>query len=190
MATIWGRELINCSGRLIRSQYRVNAWNASVTVIVGFWKFSTCCNTGSGSLFANVSPDRSRIGSRLAWAVAAAVRRLVQPGPIELVATMICLLRLALAYATPAKAIDCSFCPRQVGISSRTVSRASPRQVTFPCPKMAKTPGNNASSLPSINVRWFTRKRTNACAMVSRMVFISLLKYLMSLMFRKLLNTD
>ncbi len=51
----------------------------------------------------------------------AAVTMLVAPGPIELVATMICRRRLALAKPTPASAIDCSFWPRQVG--SRSLHR-------------------------------------------------------------------
>jgi hypothetical protein len=44
----------------------------------------------------------------------------------------------ALANAIAANAIDCSFCPRQVGNSSGTASRASDRQVTLPCPNPTK----------------------------------------------------
>ena len=64
---------------------------------------------------ANVSADSRSSGSRFECATAAAVTMLVAPGPIELVATMICLRNLALAKPTPASAIDCSFWPRQVG---------------------------------------------------------------------------
>ena len=45
----------------------------------------------------------------------AAVIMLPAPGPIEESATMICRRRFALAKPTAASAIDCSFCPRQVG---------------------------------------------------------------------------
>ncbi len=74
------------------------------------------------------------------------------PGPIELAATMIWRRRFALAKPMAASAIDCSFCPRHVGRTSCTASRASDRQVTLPWPKMAKTPGKRGSSLPSIIV--------------------------------------
>ena len=66
---------------------------------------------------------------------------------------MICRRFLALAKAIAASAIDCSFCPRQVGSSSFTASSASDRQVTLPCPKIANTPGNSGASLPSSSVR-------------------------------------
>jgi hypothetical protein len=82
---------------------------ASFTVTDGSPNGSTCCNTGSGMRLANVSPESSSTGSRLAWATAAAVTMFVAPGPIELVATMIWRRRLALAKATAASAIPCSF---------------------------------------------------------------------------------
>jgi hypothetical protein len=77
--------------------------------------------------------------------------------------------RIALANATPASAMPCSFWPRQVGSSSRASSSACPRHVTLPCPKIAYTPGNNGASLPSIVVRWAIRYLTIAWAVVSFM---------------------
>jgi hypothetical protein len=74
------------------------------------------------------------------------------PGPIDEVATMIWRRRLALAKPMAASAMDCSFWPRQVGKVSFTASSASDRQVTLPWPKIAKTPGNSISFLPSIIV--------------------------------------
>ena len=62
----------------------------------GLLKFSTCCKTGSGNLFANVSPGKNNIGIRLLIATAAAVIILVDPGPTDEVAIKICFLRLAL----------------------------------------------------------------------------------------------
>ncbi len=76
---------------------------------VGSPKGSTCWSTGSGTRFTNVSPASSSTGSRFAWAIPAAVTMLSAPGPIELVATMICRRRFAFANATAAIAIDCSF---------------------------------------------------------------------------------
>src|SRR5580765_3498595 len=68
--------------------------------------------------------------------------------------------------------MPCSFWPRHVGSSSRASSSACPRHVTFPCPKIANTPGNNGASRPSIVVRWAIRYLTIAWAVVS---FIALL---------------
>src|ERR671915_365962 len=96
----------------------------------------------------------------------------VVPGPMELVATMIWRRRLALAYATAAMAMVCSFCPRQVGSSSSTVWSASPRLVTFPWPKIANTPGNRGASSPSRSIRWAIRYFTMAWATVRRTVSI------------------
>ena len=107
---------------------------------------------------ANVSPAIRSTGNRLAWATAAAVTMFVAPGPIELVATMIWRRRLALAKATAASAMPCSFCPRHVGMTSFTASSAGPRQVTLPWPKIANTPGNSGcSSDPSTAIRWTVR---------------------------------
>src|SRR5262249_10155253 len=58
--------------------------------------------------------------------------------------------------------------------SSFTASSASPRQVTLPWPKMAKTPANSGTSWPSITVRCAVRYFTRAWAMVRRMVFMAL----------------
>ena len=90
-------------------------------------------------------------------ATPAAVVMLRAPGPIELIETMICRRRFAFAKPIAASAIDCSFCPRQVGNSSLTASSASERQVTLPWPKMAKHPGKSGTVLPSISVFWLTR---------------------------------
>ena len=86
-------------------------------------------------------------------ATAAAVTMFRAPGPIEEVATMTWRRRIALAKATPASAIPCSFWPRQVGSWSWAPSRARPRLVTLPCPKIAKTPGKRGASAPSISTR-------------------------------------
>src|SRR3954454_8167825 len=53
---------------------------------------------------------------------------------------------------------------------SCTGCSASPRHVTLPWPKIAETPANSGTSLPSITVRWFTSQRTIAWAVVSRTV--------------------
>jgi hypothetical protein len=106
----------------------------------------------------------------LACAMPAAVTMFSAPGPIELVATMIWRRRFAFANAMAAIAMDCSFCPRHVGKRSFTASRASPRHVTFPCPKIAKTPGKRGASSPSISVRWAMRNLTTAPAVVRRIV--------------------
>ncbi len=106
---------------------------------------------------ANVSPASSSTGSRLAWATAAAVIMFVAPGPIELVATMIRRRRDALAKATAASAMPCSFWPRHVGNTSRTSSSAGPRHVTLPWPKMAKAPGKSGCGEPSISICWAIR---------------------------------
>ena len=107
-----------------------------------------------GQRLTKVSPDEQQDRQAVGCATPAAVTMLVAPGPIELVATMICRRRLALAKATAASAIDCSFWPRQVGSSSLTASSASRRQVTLPWPKIANTPGNSGSFSPSITVCW------------------------------------
>src|SRR5580765_101502 len=89
VATACGSECTTCSGLTMRSQYRVTALKASLTVSEGSWKCSTCCSTGSGIRLRNVSPEISNSGSRLEWATAAAVTMFVAPGPIDDVATMI-----------------------------------------------------------------------------------------------------
>ena len=157
VATAWGSEWTTCSGLTMRSQNRVTGLNESFTVAEGSWKLSTCCSTGSGMRLANVSPESSSTGRRLAWATAAAVTMFVAPGPMELVATMIWRRRMALAKATAARAMPCSFCPRHVGKVSFTASSAGPRQVTLPWPKMAKAPANSGRSSPSISVCWAIR---------------------------------
>ena len=80
-------------------------------------------------------------------AMPAAVTMLVAPGPTDDVATMICCRRFALLYAAAASPMPCSFCPRQVGISSRCISSEWPRLVTLPWPKIAKTPGKSGASI-------------------------------------------
>ena len=87
----------------------------------------------------------------------AAVTMLSAPGPMEDVAIMICRLRLALAKPIAASAMDCSFCPRQVGSRSWTDSSASERQVTLPWPKIANTPAKSGTRSPSKTVCWLHR---------------------------------
>ena len=64
---------------------------------------------------------------------------------------------MALAKPIAASAIDCSFCPRQVGRTSCTGSSASEMQVTLPWPKMANTPGKSGTLSPSTVVNWLQR---------------------------------
>ena len=138
---------------IIRSQYLTTGLNASLTVIDGSLKFSPCCKTGSGMRCTKVSPAKNSTGSRSTYATPAAVTIFSAPGPIEEDATIICWRRFALANPTAASAIPCSFCPRHVRMFFRSSSNATPRLVTLPCPKIANTPGNNFSSLPSIIIR-------------------------------------
>jgi hypothetical protein len=76
------------------------------------WKSSTCCNTGSGARDTKTSPGRNSTGSRFTCAVAAAVIKLVAPGPIEVVHAIIRRRKCALAKAIAACAIACSLCAR------------------------------------------------------------------------------
>ena len=85
-----------CSGLVILSKYLVTGLNASLAVIPGLLKCSTCWRTGSGILFAYVSPGKNKIGNLLLIATAAAVTILVAPGPTDDVATKICCLLFAL----------------------------------------------------------------------------------------------
>ena len=89
VATAWGSDWSSWAGCAIRSQYRVTGRNASFTVTLGSPNGSTCCSTGSGTRFTNVSPESRSTGSRFACAMPAAVTMFSAPGPIELVATMI-----------------------------------------------------------------------------------------------------
>ena len=82
---------------------------------------------------------------------AAAVTILAAPGPMEEVADHDLAPVAALAKPMAASAMDCSFCPRQVGRRSCTASqRLADRQVTLPWPKMPKTPAKSGWSWPSI----------------------------------------
>ncbi len=58
----------------------------SLAVTVPSSKSSICCNTGSGARDTNTSPGRNRTGKRFTCASAAAVTRLVAPGPMDVVA--------------------------------------------------------------------------------------------------------
>ena len=146
-----------------------------MTVVDGAPGCSTCCSTGSGMRLWKVSPGSRSSGSRFASAAPAAVTMFVAPGPIEDVATMICCRRIAFANASAASAIPCSFWARCVGRRSRASSRALPRPSTFPCPKIANTPGNSGTSSSSTIVRCAMRKRTIAWAVVSLTVSMSVL---------------
>ena len=95
-ARAWGSDFSNCSGLTIRSQKRVTGLKVSAAVIVGSPNCSTCWSTGSTILWAYVSPLISKRGRRFVMATPAAVTMLVHPGPMDDVATMICLRRLAL----------------------------------------------------------------------------------------------
>ena len=77
------QAVINCSGRLTRSQYLLTALNASFVLMLKLLNCSICCKTGSGWRVANTSPGKRRSGIRLAVAVAAAVIILAAPGPTE-----------------------------------------------------------------------------------------------------------
>src|ERR1700733_5234601 len=52
----------------------------------------------------------------------------------------------------------------------RAPYRASPRQGTFPPPKMPKPPPERRVSTPSMSMNWFPRYRTMACAVVRRVI--------------------
>ena len=163
---------MSCSGRVIRSKYRLTGRKASLTVIVGSPNGSTCWSTGSGARPWKVSPGRRRTGIRFAWATPAAVTMLSAPGPIDDVATITCRRSMAFPKPTAARAIPSSVLPRQVGSRSRSSNRAVPRPSTLPCPKMPNTPANRGTSLPSRSSdRWAIIQRTSACAVVSRTVF-------------------
>ena len=97
VCTAAGNDWIICSGLVILSKYLVTGLKASFAVIPGLLKCSTCCNTGSGNLFAYVSPGKNNIGSLLLIATPAAVTMFVAPGPTDDVATKICCLLFALA---------------------------------------------------------------------------------------------
>ena len=89
VCTACGSDETTCSGFMMRSQYRLTDRKASLTVVDGSPKCSTCWRTGSGSRLANVSPAMSSRGMRFEWATPAAVTMLVAPGPTDEVATMI-----------------------------------------------------------------------------------------------------
>ena len=168
-----GRLCRSCSGRVIRSQYRETGRKQSFAETVGSPKSSTCWRTGSGPRVAKTSPGRSRSGRRLTWATAAAVTMFVAPGPMEVVHAIMRRRALALAKAMAAWAIACSLWARSVGSRSWTAWSASPRPATLPWPKIAHTPAKSGASPPSTSVRWAHRKRTSACAIVSRWVAIA-----------------
>ena len=77
-----------CSGRTMRSKNRVTGRRLSLALMSPQWKSSTCCSTGSGARDAKVSPGNSSTGRRFTWASAAAVTRLVAPGPMLVVTAM------------------------------------------------------------------------------------------------------
>jgi len=89
VCTAWGSDDTTCSGFMMRSQYRLTERNASLTVVDGSPKCSTCCSTGSGRRLAKVSPAINSNGMRLECATPAAVTMFVAPGPTDEVATMI-----------------------------------------------------------------------------------------------------
>ena len=128
--------------------------------MVGSPKCSTCCSTGSGARLANVSPTSSNTGSRFACATPAAVTMFSAPGPIDDVAAITWRRSVARAYATAASAMPCSFWPRQVGSSSPASCSAVPSPSTLPCPKIAKTPANSGTGVPSSS--------SERCAVIQR----------------------
>ena len=81
----------------MRSKYRDTGRRQSLAVTVPLAKSSTCCSTGSGARETKTSPGRSSTGSRLTCASAAAVTRLVAPGPIDVVHAIIRRRKCALA---------------------------------------------------------------------------------------------
>ena len=115
--------------------------------MVGSPNCSTCWSTGSGARLAKVSPARSRTGRRFAMRDAGGGDHVGGARPDRgRATTMIWRRFFALAKPIAASAIDCSFWPRQVGSTSWTGSSASPRQVTLPWPKIAKTPAKSGTS--------------------------------------------
>ena len=102
---------ISCSGLVTLSQYFVTALKASFVVTDRLFVCSTCCNTGSGCLVANVSPGSRSTGILFAVAVPAAVSILAAPGPTDVVQAYIFFLFFCFAKAVAASAIPCSFLP-------------------------------------------------------------------------------
>ena len=90
-----GSVWTTCAGLTMRSQ-RVTGLKVSFTVTDGSPKPSTCWRTGSGMRLANVSPTA---GAREAVGVGHGGRghHVRRAGLMELVATMICRRRMALA---------------------------------------------------------------------------------------------
>ncbi len=83
MRMTFGNAAINCSGRLIRSQYFDTGLKQSLTDTSLLYWYSSCCNTGSTARVAKISPGNNKTGIRLIVAVAAPVIMLVAPGPTE-----------------------------------------------------------------------------------------------------------
>ena len=168
-----GSDASSCSGRVMRSQNRDTGRRQSLAVTVGSPKSSSCCSTGSGWRLAKVSPGSSSTGRRFACASAAAVTRLVAPGPTEVVQAIMRRRRFALAKAIAACAIACSLCARKVGSALRCAASASPMPATLPWPKIANTPWKSGSLArrPS-RMRCAARYRTSAWAIVRRIVFM------------------
>src|SRR5687768_2151654 len=111
-----------------------------------------------------MSPGRKSTGRRLTCATAAAVTKLLAPGPIEVVHAIMRRRAWALAKAIAACAIACSLCARNVGSLRRAACSAGPSPATLPWPKIAHTPAK--SGLPSSSCA--AKKLTTASAIVIR----------------------
>ena len=98
-----------CSGRVMRSKYRESGLNASLTERVASCGCSSCCKTGSGARFANVSDGKSKTGKRFVVATAAPVSMFVAPGPTDAVHANVERRRFIRAKAEDSCTIACSF---------------------------------------------------------------------------------
>src|SRR5512133_2281149 len=104
-----GRAVINCSGRLILSQYLDTGLKQSFTEISWEDGDSSCCNTGATLRPAKISPGMIRTGKRFIVAHAAPVTMLVAPGPIDEMQAKVPSLFFIFAYAMAICTDDCSF---------------------------------------------------------------------------------
>ena len=90
------------------------------------------------------------------------------------VTAKICLRFICLANATAACAMPCSFLPCRTSRRFACSVRACPSPTTLPWPGIIYTPRKNGCVSASTASIWFSMNRTSACAIVRRIVFISL----------------
>ena len=104
-------EELEAVTRVIRSKNRDTGRNTSLTLMSWPAGFSSCCNTGSATRVAKMSPGSSSTGNRLMVASAAPVTMFVAPGPIEEVQASVDIRFRVRANATAACTMACSLRP-------------------------------------------------------------------------------